>query len=362
MAGKTRPLENLVVKDFWAGKKVLLTGDTGFKGSWLAFWLADLGARVFGCALEPDTSPALSKQLNLGDLIDGCILDIRDETALSARIQAVAPDVIFHLAAQPLVRLSYELPLETFATNVMGTAHLLNAARQLKTPCAVVVVTTDKVYQNLENGRAYLEDDKLGGHDPYSASKAATEIVVASWRDSFFDSDPFVRIASARAGNVIGGGDWAENRLVPDIARALAAGKPVDVRNPSSVRPWQHVLDPLSGYLNLAEKLFTSPDRAYQSAFNFGPNPNDAHPVRDLVDEALRHQSGRWQDAPDPNAPHEAALLNLNIDKAHDVLGWSPRWSFSRAVERTMNWYKQNQNGKSARDLVRDDIRQFQET
>jgi len=362
LAGKTRALENLAVSEFWRGKKVLLTGDTGFKGSWLGLWLNDLGARVHGCALEPDTTPSLSEQLNLSELIDGCILDIRDECALAARVRSLAPDIVFHLAAQPLVRLSYDQPLETFLTNVMGTAHLLNAARGLTNPCAIVVVATDKVYENLESGRAYRESDSLGGHDPYSASKAATEIVVSSWRSSFFSGDAPVRVASARAGNVIGGGDWAQDRLVPDIVRALSSGLPVQVRNPGSVRPWQHVLDPLSGYMTLAERLFTSPDSAYQDAFNFGPDPRETRPVRDLVSESLELWGGEWQDATDPDAPHEASLLNLNIDKARDILGWSPRWTFSRAVERTMNWYKQHQNGGSARGLVREDIRQFSKT
>jgi CDP-glucose 4,6-dehydratase len=345
--------------EFWHGKRVLITGDTGFKGSWLTLWLRDIGAETFGCALAPDTTPALFNQLELHRLTHGHICDIRDAEPLRARVLDVKPDIIFHLAAQPLVRLSYDDPLTTWGSNVMGTANLLNAVRGLSSKVAVVAVTTDKVYKNRETTTPYAENDRLGGHDPYSASKAATELVIASFRSSFFQRDDRVRVASARAGNVIGGGDWAQDRLVPDIVRALAANQPVSVRNPNSVRPWQHVLDPLSGYLRLAECLYTAPDPAFQSAFNFGPETNDSHSVRELVEASFRTWPGKWSEDIDPNAPHEANLLNLTIEKSRAVLDWHPRWDFAAAVENTLRWYQQQHAGSAPIDLSRAEIDRF---
>ncbi|NOX41065.1 MAG: CDP-glucose 4,6-dehydratase [Alphaproteobacteria bacterium] len=347
---------------FWRGKRVLITGDTGFKGSWLTLWLHDLGAQTFGCALPPDTTPALFNQLELHTLTHGYICDIRDEVALRARVLDVQPDVIFHLAAQPLVRLSYDDPLTTWGSNVMGTANLLNAVRALTSKVAVVAITTDKVYQNLETTTPYTEADRLGGHDPYSASKAATELVVASYRSAFFQQNSQIRVATARAGNVIGGGDWAQDRLVPDIVRALAQSQPVSVRNPNSVRPWQHVLDPLSGYLRLAERLYTDPDPAFQSAFNFGPNTDDSHSVKELVEASFRVWPGQWSEDIDPNAPHEANLLNLTIEKSRDLLGWSPRWDFAAAVEHTLRWYQQQNAQAAPLALARAEIVRFMNT
>ena len=323
-------------------KTVWLSGHTGFKGAWLAQWLLELGADVHGFALEPATEPALFDQLGLAKRLHHQIADIRDPAAVRESVKKSQPDFVFHLAAQPLVRLSYEQPLETYATNVMGTAHVLEALRGLKKPCAVVLVTTDKCYENREWLHGYREEDPLGGHDPYSSSKAAAEIAISAWRRSFFKNHP-VKIASARAGNVIGGGDWAKDRIVPDCIRALQAGQPILVRNKVATRPWQHVLEPLSGYLWLAARL-TSPQspvlNPLTSAFNFGPDHSANRTVAELVAEVLKHWPGRWEDKSDPKAVHEAGLLQLSTDKAHALLGWSPVWPFSTTVEQTVQWYR----------------------
>lgn len=346
------------MSDFWNGKRVLVTGHTGFKGSWLSFWLHRLGADVAGLALPPDTEPALFHQLEIEALVDHMIGDIRDADLVARRVAEVQPDVVLHLAAQPLVIESYATPLETWQTNVMGSIHLMQAVRGLKRRCAVVMVATDKVYENPEDGRAYDELHPLGGHDPYSASKAAMEIAVSSWRRSFL-GDTDLRMASARAGNVIGGGDWAANRIVPDIVRALALGQPVDVRNPGAVRPWQHVLEPLAGYLALAERLWSSDDPAYRSAFNFGPDPKDTRPVRDVVTEALRHWPGSWTDAASLGGVHEAGLLSLDPSKSETLLGVKPRWTFEEMIEKTIIWYRAVAEGKSATDITSAQISEF---
>lgn len=325
---------------FWEGKTVLVTGHTGFKGSWLSLWLTELGAAVHGLALPPDTSPSLFSQLDLARSIDHFPGDIRTATLVASRVHDVQPDVVFHLAAQPLVRRSYDEPALTWETNVMGTVHLLEALRSLDKLCAVVVATTDKVYENREWLHAYRENDRLGGRDPYSASKSATELAVATWRSSFFSESSGIRVATARAGNVIGGGDWAADRIVPDLVRALTAGRRVRVRNPHSIRPWQHVLEPLSGYLMLAENLHGSESPWLQDAFNFGPNHDGCRTVGDLVIECLRWWPGEWEAASTPGAPHEAGLLMLAIEKARSVLGWEPRWTFSEAVENTISWFR----------------------
>lgn len=341
---------------FWQGKRVLVTGHTGFKGSWLSLWLGELGAQVYGLALVPDTDPALFDQIGLSSRMDHRIGDIRQAETLRHRVAEVRPDVVFHLAAQPLVLASYDDPLLTWDTNVMGTAHMLDALRGLDHPCAAVMITTDKVYENREWLHPYRESDALGGHDPYSASKAACELVIASYRKSFF-AGTGVRVASARAGNVIGGGDWAENRIVPDIARALAAGQAIPVRNGRARRPWQHVLEPLSGYLRLAQALSGSQDVA--SSYNFGPEAADVRPVSDLVAAALRHWPGEWQDNSDPDARHEAGLLSLGIELARSDLGYTPRWDFAQAMEQTMGWYRQVLDGASPLDVTRAQIRAF---
>jgi CDP-glucose 4,6-dehydratase len=338
---------------FWSGKRVLLTGHTGFKGCWLALWLQELGARVCGVALEPEQRPNLFEQLGLAGRLDHRPGDIRDPEVLRQAVIETQPEVVLHLAAQPLVRRSYSEPVATWETNVLGTIQLLEALRTLEQPCTAVLITTDKVYRNNEWLYGYRENDPLGGHDPYSSSKAAAELAIASWRASFCGKaahqTPLLRIASARAGNVIGGGDWAEDRIVPDAMRALAAAQPIGVRNSIATRPWQHVLEPLGGYLLLAERLSGASDpaaiAALASAFNFGPQLEANRSVRELVEEALRHWPGSWLDQSDPNAPHEASLLNLVIDKAHHQLGWAPRWDFPTTVTRTVAWYRRVQEG-----------------
>ena len=337
--------------DFWRGRRVLLTGHTGFKGSWLALWLLELGAELTGLALPPEPGPNLFEQLALADRMDHRIGDIRDGGLMRRLVSERLPEVVLHLAAQPLVRRSYAEPLATWETNVIGTLHLLEAVRPLEHPCTAVLITTDKVYRNNEWLYGYREIDPLGGHDPYSSSKAAAEIAIASWRSSFCGSlphqTPHLRIASARAGNVIGGGDWAADRIVPDAMRALAAGQPIAVRNPAATRPWQHVLEPLGGYLLLAERL-SQEQGTLASAFNFGPQLEANRSVRELVEQALLHWPGRWLDQSDPTSPHEASLLHLVIDKAHHDLGWTPRWPFPTTVERTVRWYRRVQDDQAS--------------
>jgi CDP-glucose 4,6-dehydratase len=354
-------LEGLDVS-FWRNKRVLITGHTGFKGSWLSLWLAQSGARVTGLALAPDTKPALFDQLGLAQAVDHRIGDIRDADLVAALVRETQPDAVFHFAAQALVLRGYKAPIETWHTNVLGTANLLEALRPLEKPCAAVLVTTDKVYENNEWEFGYRETDPLGGYDPYSASKAAMEIAVASWRRSFFSGDAKVRIATARAGNVIGGGDWAENRIVPDMVRSLAVGLPVKVRSPGAVRPWQHVLEPLSGYLLLAQRLLEGGHEDLQDAFNFGPSHEAERTVREVVEEGLKHWPGTWVDASDPAMPHEAGRLALNIDRARARLGWNPRWSFATAVGQTIGWYRAaaGANAQTLRDLTLAHIRAYE--
>ncbi|MDA8747181.1 CDP-glucose 4,6-dehydratase [Litoreibacter sp.] len=351
-------MENLDVSAFWTGKRVLITGHTGFKGAWLSYWLTQLGADVAGMALAPDTTPALFDQLELAKTLDHMIGDIRDPDLVARRVTDTQPDIVFHLAAQPLVLASYEQPLETWQTNVMGSLHVMQALRGVSKRCAAVMVTTDKVYENREDGRAYREDHPLGGHDPYSASKAAMEIAVSSWRKSFLVGTD-IRMASARAGNVIGGGDWADNRILPDIVRALQNGRDIAVRNPMAVRPWQHVLEPLAGYLNLAERLWTSDDHLYRSAFNFGPSEGDARPVRDLVNEVLDIWPGNWVDVSSDASVHEAKLLSLDSSKSASVLGFKPRWNFDQTIEKTITWYRAVAEGQSAADITASQLIEF---
>lgn len=359
------------LKNHYKGKTVLLTGHTGFKGSWMSEWLLSLGAKVVGVSLAPSDDPALFDQLQLKGRLEHHLLDIRDADALRKLVKATQPDIVFHLAAQALVRFSYDHPLETFATNVMGTAHVLDALREIDGACEAVIVTTDKCYENRERPEPYSEDDPMGGHDPYSASKGAAELVVASYRRSFFDSAEYGRshqiaVASARAGNVIGGGDWALDRIVPDCMRTLAAGKAIPVRNPYATRPWQHVLEPLGGYLQLALRLSqtqTSADRAELfSGYNFGPDPLANRPVQDLVEQVLTYWSGEWVDQSDPGAVHEAGLLNLSIEKAARLLDWSPAWSFETAIEQTVLWYRSVlENPSCAPEITRKQIVEYTE-
>ena len=324
-------------------RRVLVTGHTGFKGSWLCEWLLALGAEVTGLALDPVTTPAVFDQLKLSGRLHDQRGDIRDEATVLEVVKRVRPHFVFHLAAQPLVRLSYEQPVATYATNVMGTVHVLDALRRAGAPCTVVVVTTDKCYENHEWVHSYREEDPLGGHDPYSSSKGAAELVVSAYRRSYFSApDSPIRIASARAGNVIGGGDWALDRIVPDCIRALQEGRPIKVRNPHATRPWQHVLEPLSGYLTLASRLSEGVHQrtALAGAFNFGPSVSSNRTVGDLVWEILKQWPGMMEDGSDPKAPHEAHLLNLSTDKAHHLLGWRSLWGFERSVAETVRWYR----------------------
>ncbi len=344
--------------DIYRDKRVLVTGHTGFKGSWLCEWLLSLGAEVYGLALEPNTEPSLFVQLGLANRVHHTIADIRDPKKVEAALADSTPDVAFHLAAQPLVRRSYQEPLETFATNVMGTAHLLEAVKKANHPCVVVVVTSDKCYENLENGHDYREGDALGGHDCYSASKAAAEIVTSAYRRSFFLDSPAKRLASARAGNVIGGGDWAEDRIVPDSMRYLMAGEAIPVRNPLATRPWQHVLEPLGGYLALARWLLEKPadegkarQEASYAAFNFGPGPISERSVQDLVEEIFQTWPGSWENRSHPSAPHEAHRLSLDIAKAASILDWYPQWDFARTVRETVTWYHAAQSLVEAADF-----------
>ena len=339
----------------YKGKRVWLSGHTGFKGAWLAEWLLSLGAHVHGYALPPDSSQPLFGGLSLGPRLESEFADIRDAAAVRRSITAFQPDFVFHLAAQPLVRLSYEIPTETLATNVMGTVHVLETLRDLRKPCAAVMVTSDKCYENLETGRPHEETDPMGGRDPYSASKGMAELAIASYQRSFFDANHPVRVASGRAGNVIGGGDLAADRIVPDIIRARTAGRALAIRNPSATRPWQHVLEPLSGYLWIGACL-ASPSLArvpaeVASGFNFGP---DSEAVR-TVGELVAAFAQAWPDLrieTGPPGPHEAAKLSLSIAKAERVLGWRPVWDFQHTVERTAGWYAQ----LSSREACKEDI------
>ena len=359
-------VELMIDHSFWTGKRVLLTGHTGFKGSWLGLWLTKLGANVTGVGLQPNTIPNLFSQLDLTKHLNRHhIADIRDPEAISKIASACNPDVVFHLAAQPLVRFSYQDPLTTWSTNVQGTLHLLEALKPLKHQCAVVIITTDKVYANREWTHGYRETDRLGGHDPYSASKAATELAVASWRDSFCGDDdyqtPYLRIATARAGNVIGGGDWALDRIVPDAMRALEAGQPINVRNPTATRPWQHVLEPLSGYFRLAENLLIQSQPPCE-AFNFGPTIKSNRTVAELVESILHHWEGSWNKTSQVSSPHEAGLLHLQSEKANHILGWHPRWDYGQTIQRTVNWYKNVYEGEDAYYSSMKDIEAYNTT
>lgn len=320
----------------FAGKRVLVTGHSGFKGSWLSLWLQQLGAEVIGFALEPDTNPSHWDLLRLS--CSHSFADIRDENALVSFIKGVSPDLVFHLAAQPLVRASYENPTDTWSANVMGTINLLNACRDIDGLAGIIVVTTDKVYENLELGLPFKEGDALGGNDPYSASKAACELVVQSFRKSFFKSNKTL-IASVRAGNVIGGGDWAKDRLIPDIVLASNSEKPVKIRYPSAVRPWQHVLDSLSGYLCLAQTMLEG-DSNVEGAWNFGPDSDQNYSVKDMLSVMTKYWPDlRWL-VEQEEERHEALLLKLNCNKARESLNWRPVWQFEETVMHTALWYQ----------------------
>ena len=336
------------IKDTYKDKTIFLTGHTGFKGSWLIFWLHQLGAKVVGYALEPKTTPSLYQAIFGDTLCKSIIGDIRDAAKLHQAMLDCRPDFVFHLAAQPLVRESYNIPAETFDVNAIGTANVLDGIRLLKNPCAGVMITTDKVYENNETGQAYKESDRLGGYDPYSASKACAEIVIDSYRKSFFNPKDYHKhqkaIASARAGNVIGGGDWAADRLIPDIVRALSENKTIQIRNPQAVRPWQHVLEPLHGYLTLGALMVQDPVK-YADSFNFGPRSEDTLTVKEMAEMALKIWGNGNIELPVlENQPHEAGLLSLDISKAAEKLNWKPKWDAKQALEYTLEWYKKYYN------------------
>ncbi len=342
---------------FWKNKQVLITGHTGFKGAWLALWLTRMGAKVTGISLPPSTAPNLFTLANIEQVIDSYFADIRDADAVSCIVKKAQPEIVLHLAAQALVRPGYKDPLGTYATNVMGTANVFNSIRDLNSVKVVVAVTTDKVYKNLEFNKPYLETDVLGGFDPYSASKAASEIVISSYRDSYL-AEQGVAVASARAGNVIGGGDWSEDRLIPDAVRAWDANMTLEIRRPSAIRPWQHVLEPINGYLVLAEKLFA--DLSLAGAYNFGPPAEEAATVKTVIEmanHAYGYGSVLWGDGTD--GPHEASLLTLEVSKAREVLGVSSRWSLKESIEFTMSWYKRLRNGQSVNIICNENIEKF---
>jgi CDP-glucose 4,6-dehydratase len=350
--------------NLWRGRRVFLTGHTGFKGGWLGLWLAKLGAQVRGYALDPVTEPNLFTVADIANVMDDIRGNILDRPLLEASMQEFAPDVVFHLAAQPLVRRSYTDPVGTYATNVLGTSHVLEAVRKTPSVRAVVCVTTDKCYENREWVWPYRETDSLGGHDPYSSSKACAEIVSAAYRNSFFSSDRpeehRVALATARAGNVIGGGDWSEDRLIPDLIRGFQTGQPVVIRRPKAIRPWQHVLEPVRGYIMLAERLLASKAQ-FASAFNFGPGDGDAWPVGRIADRmaATWGEGARWICDADPGV-HEAGVLRLDASKARIELGWQPRLTIESALDWTRDWYRACQRGHAMMDFTRKQIEAYE--
>lgn len=346
---------------FWSGKKVFVTGHTGFKGSWLSLWLQQLGAKVTGYALQPPTNPSLFEVAQVAQGMTSVIGDIRDVAKLHDSMRQASPDIVIHMAAQPLVRRSYVDPVETYSSNVMGTVHLLESVRRIPSVRAVVNVTSDKCYENKEWVWGYRENEPMGGFDPYSSSKGCAELVTAAYRNSFFNAEKYsqhqVALATARAGNVIGGGDWAEDRLIPDILRAIQYGQCVNIRNPHATRPWQHVLEPLSGYLTLAEKLFTH-GPAFAGAFNFGPAEEDAKPVQYIVEQLTQNwgNGAAWHHDGGTH-PHEAHYLKLDCSKARTLLGWRHRWDLSQALQAIIDWHKAHQSNQDLRALC---IRQIQ--
>jgi CDP-glucose 4,6-dehydratase len=355
-----KEVRTIVPDSPWKGRRVFVTGHTGFKGSWLALWLSQVGATVCGYSLAPPTEPNLFNVARVTERLQSIEADICDERRLRSAMQEFAPEVVFHLAAQSLVRRSYVEPVLTYATNVMGTVNVLEAIRHTSSVKAAVMVTTDKCYENREWQWGYREEDRLGGHDPYSNSKACAELVSAAYRNSFFSAEKLhlhgVALATARAGNVIGGGDWADDRLIPDLIRGFIAGQQVSIRNPSSIRPWQHVLEPIRGYLQLAERLLAR-DPDFASAWNFGPREEDARPVEWIVRSLARQWSptASWT-VSDGVHPHEATYLKLDCARAHNLLGWQPAMELSSALQLIVEWYKQWQAGSDMQAVTQDQI------
>lgn len=337
--------------EFWYGKRVLLTGHTGFKGSWLSLWLQKMGVTLRGVALDPQAKPSMFEISNVNQTMEHHITDIRDLSAMQRHVDDFIPDILIHMAAQPLMRFSYQAPVETFETNVMGTINVLEAARSGKNLKAIVNVTTDKCYENREWVWGYREDEPMGGHDPYSSSKGCVELLSSAYRRSFL-AEAGIAIATARAGNVIGGGDWSLDRLLPDILRSIGKGEPVKIRNPNSIRPWQHVLEPLSGYLVLAESLYGEEGKSYAEGWNFGPVDEDARPVEWIVNQICNAWSNdaSWI-AQTGEQPHEANFLKLDISKARQRLDWAPRWNLETAVARTIDWHRAWIDGQDMREF-----------
>lgn len=345
-------------------KKVLVTGHTGFKGSWLTMWLNMLGAKVVGIALDPDQPNGAYNAMKIGSMCYDLRQDINDLNAVKNIFTKHQPEIVFHLAAQPLVLDSYQKPIETLQTNIIGTANILEACRHTPSVKTIVIITTDKCYENRETLKGYAETDRLGGKDPYSASKAAAEIVVNSYRESFFKSNPNIGLATVRAGNVIGGGDWAANRILPDCIRSLKENKPIEIRNPNAVRPWQHVLEPLGGYLLLASKLMQYPQK-YSEPWNFGPEEESVKTVAELVDEVIKTWgSGTVLTNQSINQSinpfREAKLLTLNIDKAKTILHWHPVLSFNHSITQSINWYKAQASGENMLEFSKNQIFEYQ--
>jgi CDP-glucose 4,6-dehydratase len=356
-------MEEVGMTQFWSGRSVFLTGHTGFKGSWLSLWLQQLGASVHGYALAPNTTPSLFELARVAQGMRSTIADVRDAQALEKCLRAAAPEIVLHMAAQPLVRESYEDPVGTYATNVMGTANLLDAIRRVPSVRAVVVVTSDKCYENREWDRGYTEGDAMGGFDPYSSSKGCSELLTASFRNSFFPTKDHARhgvaVASARAGNVIGGGDWSKDRLIPDILRAIGSGQPVQIRNPHATRPWQHVLEPLGGYLLLAQRLVERGAECAE-AWNFGPAAQDARPVQWIVERMTERWGppASWR-LDGGQHPHEARFLHLDITKATRRLGWKPRWGLDECLNRIVDWHRAMRDGADMRTFTLRQIEDF---
>ena len=348
---------------FWKGKKVLITGHTGFKGSWLALWFQGLDADVVGVSLDPPTTPSLYQQAKVAEGMVSLRADIRNLEEMKAIFMAHKPEMVFHLAAQPLVRYSYREPVETYAINVMGTLHVLEAIRACESVKSAVMITSDKCYENREWEWGYRENEPMGGHDPYSSSKGCAELLIASYRDSYFPKHApqknHTAIASVRAGNVIGGGDWAEDRLIPDIVRAFEKGETVQIRNPNSSRPWQHVLEPLAGYIELAEKLFNDGD-VWAEGWNFGPREEDARPVGWIVKAMTAQWGGNaaWR-IDNGEHPHEANYLKLDCSKAHTRLKWHPRWGLKEALEKVVYWHKEAANASNAKAICQQQINEY---
>ena len=347
----------MIDKDFWQGRRVFLTGHTGFKGSWLSLWLSSLGAEVKGFSLKPPTAPSLFKEAKIDSVIDSQIDDIRDLKVLKKSIVDFNPDILIHMAAQPLVRYSYDAPIETYETNVMGTVNILESARHCENLKAIVNITTDKCYENDGRSKGYKENDPMGGYDPYSSSKGCAELVTSAYRRSFLQ-DKGVGIASVRAGNVIGGGDWADDRLIPDILRSFEKSEPVIIRNPKAIRPWQHVLEPLSGYLILAEKLYKN-QQEYAEGWNFGPNDQDAKSVDWILNKmTLKWPNSSWKLDKNSN-PHEASFLKLDIAKAESRLNWKPVWELSHTLEKIIEWHQAWLNNENMQTICLSEIEEY---